>query len=355
MIWEKIRGHSRQVDMFRRSIGRGRLAHAYLFVGPDGIGKRMFAHALAQCLFCTRFDDGQLEACGECSSCRQMMAGSHPDYLTVGVPAGKKDLPIELIAGPNERRGREGLCYELSLSPMSAERKVAVIDDVNRMNDASGNALLKTLEEPPADSVLILIATDTDSLLPTIRSRCQMVRFAPLSAGDLAELILDLDIAENRDEAETMAALSDGSLSVAKQLADPELRQLRTTLYDSLADTEFDSLAIADEMLAGLDRLGGDAQNRRSNAIWLIRFCTTFFSASVRFLSEGAAKASIPQVEQFNRRLLPATDEDLELLMALFDRSALAAEQIDRMTPVPLCLQALFDELGRMLRSRTRN
>jgi DNA polymerase-3 subunit delta' len=210
------------------------------------------------------------------------------------------------------------------------------------------------LEEPPSDSALILIATDTDSLLPTIRSRCQLVRFAPLTTGDLAELILDLEIAESRDEAETMAALSDGSLTVARQLADPELRQLRATLYDSLADTEFDSLAIAEELLAGLDRLGGDAQNRRSNAVWLIRFCTTFFSASVRFLSEGDANASIPQVEQFSRRLLPATDEDLELLMALFDRSALASEQIGRMTPVPLCLQALFDDLGRMLRSRTR-
>ena len=166
MIWEKIRGHTHQVDMFRRAAGRGRLSHAYLFVGPEGIGKRMFARALAQCLFCDRFDDTQLEACGECPACRQMLAGTHPDFLTVCVPDGKSELPIDLLAGPIDRRGREGLCYDLSLRPMSANRKVAVIDDTDRMNDESANSLLKTLEEPPIDSTLILISTNPDSLLP---------------------------------------------------------------------------------------------------------------------------------------------------------------------------------------------
>lgn len=355
MIWEKIRGHSAQVEMFRRSIGRGRMAHAYLFVGPDGIGKRLFAHALAQCLFCSRFDDSQLEACGECSSCRQMMAGSHPDYLTVGVPAGKKDLPIDLIAGSTDRRGREGLCYELSLSPMSADRKIAVIDDATLMNDASANALLKTLEEPPTDSVLILIATDTDSLLPTIRSRCQLVRFAPLPTSDLAQLLSELEIAESQDEAKAMATLSDGSLAVARQLADPELRQLRTRLYDALARDPFDSLAVAEELLAGLDRLGGDAQNRRTNALWLIHFSLLFFNAAVRQLSAGTEKAPIEQVQRFCERFQSLSPANVEQIMELFDRAALASEQINHMTPVPLCLQALFDDMGRMLRTASRN
>src|SRR5690606_25957369 len=97
-IWNRIRGHEAQVEMFRRSIGRGRLAHAYLFVGPDGIGKRRFARMFAQCLFCERRRAEDLDACGECSSCKQMQAGTHPDYLAVGRPEGKSVVPIELFA-----------------------------------------------------------------------------------------------------------------------------------------------------------------------------------------------------------------------------------------------------------------
>ncbi|HUG91942.1 MAG TPA: hypothetical protein VML55_13975, partial [Planctomycetaceae bacterium] len=98
--------------MFRRALSRGRFSHAYLFAGPEGAGKRLFARTLAQCLFCQADQRAQaLEACGTCSACRQMQAGTHPDYLAVGCPDGKSALPIELFVGPPERRGREGLCH----------------------------------------------------------------------------------------------------------------------------------------------------------------------------------------------------------------------------------------------------
>ncbi|MEZ6064931.1 MAG: ATP-binding protein [Planctomycetaceae bacterium] len=149
MSWDDIRGHDTQLAMFRRAIARGRVAHAYLFLGPPGVGKRLIAHRIAQCLFCQTHADSELRACGICSACKQVKSGTHSDLMSIGLPPGKRELPISLLLGEPDRRGREGLLHDLSLRPMSADRRIAIIDDADRMNDESANALLKTLEEPP--------------------------------------------------------------------------------------------------------------------------------------------------------------------------------------------------------------
>ena len=112
MIWESLKGHRRTVDLFRRAMRRQRGAHAYLLIGPEGVGKRRFATGLAQCLFCERTSDAELEACGECAACRQVQAGTHPDLLAVSCPEGKRELPISLMIGDRDKRGKEGLCHE---------------------------------------------------------------------------------------------------------------------------------------------------------------------------------------------------------------------------------------------------
>ncbi len=122
----------------------------------------------------------QIEACGECRACRGFAAGNWPDFMEIGLPAGKTEIPISLILGESDKRGREGLCFELSMSPQASERRVALINDAHRMNQEGANALLKTLEEPPSHALILLVCDNPDSLLPTIRSRCQVIRFFPL-------------------------------------------------------------------------------------------------------------------------------------------------------------------------------
>ena len=320
MIWEKIRGHADQVAMFRRSLARGRLSHAYLFVGPDGVGKRSFAGALAQCLFCERFADTELEACGECAACRQMSAGTHPDFVTVGCPPGKRELPIELIAGERESRGREGLCHELALRPMNSARKIAVLDDADLLNPASGNALLKTLEEPPDYALLILISSNPDGLLPTIRSRCQQVRFAALSATDVAELLLEQELVQERAEAELTAALSEGSLATAGRLLAPGLRELRTSLFESLAENRFDAVRTSKRILAELDEIGGEKHDRRVQAGWVVRYCIEFFRRVLLALSVDDEEGVPEPVLRFASRLDRGSADDLDRVAAVFDR-----------------------------------
>src|SRR5258708_2688625 len=221
MSWNTLLGHTREIDKLRLSAVSNRLAHAYAFVGPSGIGKRRFAFELAKCLLCDRHTDAELMSCGACSSCQQVAAGTHPDLLTVCLPEGKSELPIKLFIGEDDRRGKEGLCHDLSLKPMSARRRVAIIDDAEWMSDEAANSLLKTLEEPPPNSVLILIATSTDRLLATIRSRCQVVTVQPLSPSDVQKLLVQEGITADDCEAAQVAGVCGGSLVPARTLHDP--------------------------------------------------------------------------------------------------------------------------------------
>ena len=176
-----LRGHDGVADQFRRALKRGRLASTFLFVGPAGIGKRAFALWLAQGLLCERVPEEKLAPCGACPSCQMVAAGSHPDVETISKPADKAFIPVELLIGDAEHRMRAGLCYNIALKAYSARWKVAIIDDADYLNKEGANCLLKTLEEPPPKSILILIGTSVQRQLPTIRSRCQIVRFQPLA------------------------------------------------------------------------------------------------------------------------------------------------------------------------------
>lgn len=350
MIWDRIKAHQDVVTQFQRSIGRGRLSHGYLFIGPSGIGKRLFARTLAQCLLCANIPDEQLDACGACGPCKQMAAGTHPDFIEIGCPEGKKELPIELIAGSIDKRGKEGLCHELSLRPMEGDRKIAIIDDADKMNAASANAFLKTLEEPPPFATLFLIAASADGLLPTIRSRCQQVRFAPLPPMDAAQLMTQLEMVKDQVEASEIAQLCEGSMTTAAQLLDPGLRALRDQLYTELArGTSMNPVRLADQMVEGIDGLGGQTADQRNNARWLIRFVIEFYRQASLMIS-GAQSAPISQVGQYAQRLTGDAEDSLDMIAGLFSRCEKAQYHLDQFMQIPLCLEGLFEELARISR-----
>src|SRR5690554_2856479 len=124
MSWQGIEGHDEVVEQFRRALARGRLASSFLFVGPPGIGKRMFALKLAQSLLCENAAEADLNPCGTCPACLQVIAGSHPDVDVVAKPAERSSIPIESFIGPKERRMREGLCHSIGLKPVSGRRRI---------------------------------------------------------------------------------------------------------------------------------------------------------------------------------------------------------------------------------------
>lgn len=345
--WESLLGHSEQRELFRRSAARQRLSHAYMLSGPAGIGKRLFAQLLAQSVFCREHGFAELNCCGECRACRGFSAGTWPDFLQVGVPAGKNVIPISKMVGEEGRRGKEGLCYELSMSPQASDRRVAIIDDAQKMSPESANALLKTLEEPPARSLILLICDHPDNLLPTIRSRCQNVRFFPLTEVDLKELLIKNEMAESEEEAAAVAGLAEGSLETAGQLLNPDLRQMRKSITIQLGQMEaMKPLQVSEKVIKGLEELSTAAPEQRRNAQWLLRFVADAIQARLRGLATG--DLSDPLTKRLGAR------KGVDLLAPMLARTLEASRQLDGYTPMKLVMEALFDDIARMFRESAK-
>ena len=241
MKLSEIIGQERVVDALRRSIAAGRVAHAYLFEGVAGCGRRTTALALIQTLFCSAAVHG--DACGVCPSCRKMAAGTHPDIQRLEPLPDKRDITIEQV--------RE-LQQALALRPFEAGRKACLIEPAERMSQGAANALLKTLEEPPGHAVMILLSTQADLLLPTIRSRCQHLRFSPLDRDALTELLVRDGL--ERQRALELAALADGSLEQARLLDNDDAGTVRSELLQVLSRVNGSSIATifdSAEQLAG--------------------------------------------------------------------------------------------------------
>ena len=279
---KELIGNKVVAETLSRLVQAGRLPNALLFAGPEGIGKKRFAMELARILVCTRRDGAN--ACGACGACTragefviptfergedsdQVFFSQHPDVGMV-VPY-KRNLRINAI------RALERESYFL---PYEAQARVFIVDDAEKMNDPASNALLKTLEEPPSTTHLILIASREDTLLPTIRSRCQTIRFAPVPFDELEKHLVDS--CEFSPEDATLAArVSGGSVGRAMNIVPASFRNQRSAMLHVLsaaitgnrrellgASEEMNSATNKDEYEETLEILQGLVHD-----VWLLR------------------------------------------------------------------------------------
>ncbi|MFM7844911.1 MAG: DNA polymerase III subunit [Planctomycetota bacterium] len=222
-----VYGHDEIFERFRRAVAQGRLATTFLFVGMNGIGKRAFAEQLAAHLLCERNAPGQLERCGECESCRLTQAGNHPDLIVVEKLSGRTMLVEDQFREEGKSWDEKGFCPKLAAKSMRGGRKIGIIDDADLLNNTCANLLLKTLEEPPPGSILILIGTSLQRQLPTIRSRCQVVRFQPLSSDLVARILQEQQIIDSPEVAADWAARGGGSVAQAMLYSEESLLEFR--------------------------------------------------------------------------------------------------------------------------------
>ncbi|REK67385.1 MAG: DNA polymerase III subunit delta' [Brevibacillus sp.] len=173
MTWEMFAQQPRAAELLHHSLQNGRLAHAYLFAGPKGAGKKRMALHVAKSLFCP---EREADACGACLTCRRIEAGNHPDVLLIE-PDGAS-IKIDQI---------RALQKEMAMRAVESTHKVYIVEHMDRMTVQAANSLLKFLEEPPAGVVALLLTEHSHAMLPTILSRCQIVSFTPLSADVIAE------------------------------------------------------------------------------------------------------------------------------------------------------------------------
>ena len=199
-------GHADAVAALKNALRTGRISHAYLFAGEDGSGKHFLAKTFTAALLCK---EGGEEPCMHCASCRRILAGSQPDL--VETVHEKPDLI-------SVKEIREQVVGTVGIRPFDSKYKVYILDDAEKMNPQAQNALLKTIEEPPAYAVLMLLANSPEALLPTILSRCARIDVRPVPDAAVRDFLVE-EHHVSKKEAEVAAAFAQGNVGRAKEIA----------------------------------------------------------------------------------------------------------------------------------------
>jgi DNA polymerase III subunit delta' len=257
MPFPSVLGHDRVKDLLARALGQGRLPPALLLTGPEGVGKRTLAVEVARGLLC---DQGPGEPCGTCRTCGRTARAIHPDFILVVPEVATGFLARETIKIEHIRDA----VREIVGLPFEARARAVIIDDAHAMTEQAMNALLKSLEEPPATSHLMLVTASPQALLPTIRSRCQALRLGPLPSA-LLESHLQEKLGLTPGDARLRAALSGGSLGTALAFEADGYRALRDAILVMLEKADgatalhrgqwADQLADADDVFLALTAL----------------------------------------------------------------------------------------------------
>jgi DNA polymerase-3 subunit delta' len=335
MSFKEIFCQDRAIEILQRAFASGKWAHAYIFAGPEGVGKFKTASEWARLLLCKRpvIKNDFADSCGTCQSCRLFDAGSNPDFahiykeLREFTEEGKGkappvDLPIDVI--------REFLVAKVSNRPTLSQRKVFIVSEAERLNTSSQNCLLKVLEEPPEYCCIVLLCTRMEKLLPTTKSRCQTIRFGPIDESRIIEKLRDMGLAET--PARYFARLAQGSLGTACRWAQLEqgganLYKAKKDLIDSLAGYELaDALNLAQELLVNSKRVAGswaDLDKTTSKTDINRKALKTFVQIIISVLHDVISRQITPskQIANFDQA------QQVEKLATRFDAEQ-AAEKI---------------------------
>ena len=375
MAWRSILDQQRVVDTLRRALAQERVAHAYLFHGPEGVGKRAVALEMARALECTEQTD---EACGQCRACRKTRRMVHPD-VHVHLPhpwseesdrdeedIGKRiqrlgENPYAVVdfarrpslSDPSETSNkqvlyridqvREDLIQPMSLSKGEGEYKVNVLLDVEKMRDEAANAFLKLLEEPPPNTIFFLTTSRPEQLLPTIVSRCQRLRFDPLPPESIEAALVERE-GLDPDAAAMLARMADGSYSHALDLARNESlmasRELVLEYFRAAYAQKVESLT------ACINEITGQGREQVKTVLRLmLRWVRDLLL--YRSMGEDAPLVNVDQTEAIANFCERLPEADLEGMVELVEEAMHLAERNVRLS---LVLTTLAQALARAMR-----
>jgi DNA polymerase III subunit delta' len=321
MTFSQILGHERQKDILRRAVDSGRLAHAYLFEGPEGIGKRLMALALVRAVFC---QDGN--GCGNCSACRKVDHHNHPD-LHILEPDGAS-IKIEQI---------RGLQKELSYRPLEAPKKVCLIDGAEKLNPSAGNSLLKTLEEPTGDALLILITARPEGVLSTIRSRCQRLPFVRLPQEKLRQVLLER-LGVDETQSHILTALSEGSFKKALGKDRDLYLDKRRTLLKSLT-------ALSPGSIIPLFELARQLSEQKEQLPEILEMFQAFYRDLLLF-RHGRPEQELVNIDLLDKIRRTAGRETVASLLRKLDAIVASRRQLERNVNRQLAMDVLLLHLA---------
>jgi DNA polymerase-3 subunit delta' len=365
MSWNSIIGQKRVKDILHSALVRNRLAHAYLFSGPQGVGKDATAIELAKVLNCERAD---VEACDTCPSCMKLDKLQHPNVnLIIALPVGKNekygDSPLSKLADDDVafiqqqlQQKADNLFHKISipransikinsireirkessLTAFERGKKVFIIIDAENLSDESSNALLKTLEEPHENTLLILTTSQPDSLLPTILSRCQHIRFDLLTTDEIRSALFEREHVEAM-KAELIAQLSHGSYSRALELTDSTPEEYRSEAVAFLRIALYKS---RQELLQEIDRIFSEYQ--KGEVEEFLRHLQSWFHTAMTFKEQDERISSLVDSETIRKFIKHHQTLDYSVLFDIMER---AISLLNKNVYIPLILLNLAIEL----------
>jgi DNA polymerase III subunit delta' len=321
MMFTQVIGHEFQKDVLSRALSADRLAHAYLFEGPEGIGKRLLAMALARGILClTR------NGCGQCAACRKVDHRNHPDLHVM--EAEGATLKIEQV---------RSLQRELSFSPLEGSKKICLIDGADTLNPAAGNALLKTLEEPPGNALLILLTSRPEAVLGTIRSRCQRLPFARLPREAFERVLVDqLNI--EPVQAHILAALSEGNFQKALGKDRDLYLQGRREILKSLT-------ALSPGSVIPLFNLARELSDDKERLQEVLEIFQAFYRDLLLFL-HGRPENELVNTDLLEKIHRIGARENIPSLLRKLDAIAAGRRQLDRNVNRQLAMEVLLMRLA---------
>ncbi len=346
MPWQRILGHAEALDQIRSAQRKGRLGHAYLFVGPEGVGKKTFALELAKAMLCESPPE-PLSSCERCASCSLVDAGTHPDLIQTRKPEDKLEFPIEVI---------RLLIGDLGMKPVRGKHRIAIVEDADDFNEESANAFLKSLEEPADNALLILIATSTDRQLPTILSRCQALRFNALTPNDLRRVLSEVEVPDPEDAKkkiplspeliEKLLRLAGGSVGRALALSEGDVWSFRREFWNAFDTPKPDGVHLGRKMIefavgSGKDR---EAAQKRGRAAIAVQLGVEMLQIALR-----ASVGTPPENSETTERsaLIKLQALGTEKLLNRLESCLNADFAIDRRVNVEVLLEQFADRLTR--------
>ncbi len=321
-----------QWQLLQESRQQGRLPHALLLTGPQGLGKGQFATLFAQSLLC-QSNNADATPCGQCRYCQLYLAGNHPDISLISPLEGKKAIAVDQI---------RALGQSMSLKSQYAGHKVVVISPAEAMNINASNSLLKTLEEPSAETILLLVTHLPAQLPATIRSRCQEIRFGTGDSADgRAWLSQQLPASTDID---LLLSLADGAPLRAVQLAGEGLLEQRKALFDGLgqlASLKLDPVSLA-------------SQSNKANPNWGLLCIYSWTADMIRLKATAQTPVHLSNPDLQERLLKLANQVSLTGLFKLQDRIRQAQQEFARNLNPALIMESVLMEWQNTFRVRKR-
>jgi DNA polymerase III subunit delta' len=340
MSFNNILSQDHIVDPFKNAISTNHLSHAYMFTGQKGTGKSLFAKEFTKALFC-KINKG--DSCDTCHNCMRIDNNNHPDIHWIALDKKDKFIKIESI---------RDMQYYVNLSPVESRHKVFIIKEADRMNEESSNCLLKTLEEPASNTIIILIASSLASVKETIKSRCQIMRFKPIPTSIIKEQLIN-EFDTKVKEAEWIARFSCGSLGNAIELAQDKFYEKNDDIISRISGLKLEhNLGFAEEFAESYLNKGDSLEEKRQILKGILNCILQYFRdlliIKIRDIHNRSNEGDLPLFNAGNEDTIQAQSRlfTQEQIRNIIDEILKSIKYIDYNLNIDLLIENIFTRIA---------